>query len=153
MPEASDAPALALAQSSVLPPSEVRNRIHAQYETVITTITSHSLFPHPTLYQMWDFAKRTQYILSELDNIEAGRPVAMAAQIPDYRNNESRPDPEKAKEHMMDVYTRSLTLDMMVKKPSQVLPSMGMQRVAFGNPLKRALKGLMDEFENVEFGE
>ena len=32
-----------------------------------------------------DFANRTRYILSELDNIEAGRPVQYPAQIPDYR--------------------------------------------------------------------
>jgi hypothetical protein len=32
-----------------------------------------------------DFANRTRYILSELDNIEAGRPVKYPAQIPDYR--------------------------------------------------------------------
>lgn len=32
-----------------------------------------------------DFANRTRYILSELDNVEAGRPVAHPEQIPDYR--------------------------------------------------------------------
>lgn len=32
-----------------------------------------------------DFANRTRYILSELDNVEAGRPVEHPEQIPDYR--------------------------------------------------------------------
>ena len=32
-----------------------------------------------------DFANRTRYILSELDNVEAGRPVQYPGQIPDYR--------------------------------------------------------------------
>lgn len=39
-------------------------------------------------YDDWtvrDFANRTRYILSELDNVEAGRPVEHPEQIPDYR--------------------------------------------------------------------
>jgi hypothetical protein len=39
---------------------------------------------HPTLYNTWDFSMRTHYILSELDNILAGRPIQHPEQVPDY---------------------------------------------------------------------
>jgi hypothetical protein len=32
-------------------------------------------FQHPTLYFTWDFVMRSKYMLSEYDNIRAGRPL------------------------------------------------------------------------------
>lgn len=40
---------------------------------------------HPTLMHLWDFANRANYILGELENVEAGRPLQYPEQIPDYK--------------------------------------------------------------------
>jgi hypothetical protein len=38
-----------------------------------------------SLVHVWDFVMRTRYILSELDNIAAGRPIQHPDQIAEYR--------------------------------------------------------------------
>ncbi|KAK3380392.1 hypothetical protein B0T24DRAFT_717792 [Lasiosphaeria ovina] len=75
---------------------------------------------------------RTKYILSELDNIEAGLPVQYPDQIPDYRAPRSGgdglpvPDPDMARESMQDVFTRSLTANLIITDPMTAMLRMGL---------------------------
>jgi hypothetical protein len=73
--------------SSVLPPLAAREQVSAKLTALTEAIARHPQMQradkHPTLYHIWDFAMRTNYILSELDNIEAGRPLRYPEQIPD----------------------------------------------------------------------
>jgi len=70
-----------------LPAPEIRNEIVAQLSDLIRSIESHGRWtppnPHRSLLNIWDFVQRTRYIMSELDNIEAGRPLRYPEQIPD----------------------------------------------------------------------
>lgn len=74
--------------NSVLPPKAARDRVGTCLAELVDAIQAHPQFqppaPHSTLFHTWDFAMRTSYILSELDNVEAGRQVAKPDQIPDY---------------------------------------------------------------------
>jgi hypothetical protein len=74
--------------ASVLPSPAIREEIGSRLADFIAAIILHPKFQmpfrHPTLVQIWDFAMRTKYILSELDNVEAGLPVQFPDQIPDY---------------------------------------------------------------------
>lgn len=38
--------------------------------------------PHPGLLHVWDFVKRSHYIMTEIDNIRHGRPLKYPDQIP-----------------------------------------------------------------------
>jgi hypothetical protein len=84
----------AISTASVLPPLSHRQDIDARLNELVNALRAHPQMqppnPHPTLYHIWDFVMRTKYILSELDNIEAGRPVQYPAQIAGYK----KPDVE-----------------------------------------------------------
>jgi hypothetical protein len=73
--------------SSVLPPLAAREQTSAKLTELVEAVLRHLQMQgsnkHPTLYHIWDFAMRTDYILSELDNIENGRPLRFPDQIPD----------------------------------------------------------------------
>lgn len=64
---------------SILPDATIRAEISTKIDDFVHAVLSHPLMqqqtPHKTLYHVWDFASRAKYILSELDNVEAGRPV------------------------------------------------------------------------------
>ena len=72
-------PSATPANPSALPSATIRAEISTKINHLVHAILSHPLMgeqtPHKTLHHLWDFAMRTKYILSELDNIEAGRPV------------------------------------------------------------------------------
>ncbi|KAK0623628.1 hypothetical protein B0T14DRAFT_406657, partial [Immersiella caudata] len=91
-----------------------------------------------------DFVMRTKYILSEIDNVVAGRPVRHPEQIPAYRNSHGAPDPEKAREHMKDVVTRTATVEMMLQDGSPMLPMMGLAPVDYGGEVKAKAKAVTD---------
>ncbi|KAK4106921.1 hypothetical protein N658DRAFT_491542 [Parathielavia hyrcaniae] len=61
--------------TSVLPPLAARQVVAAK----LTALTAHPQMQprrrHRTLFHILDFAMRTDYVLSELDNIEAGPPL------------------------------------------------------------------------------
>ncbi|KAK1832357.1 hypothetical protein QBC39DRAFT_381700 [Podospora conica] len=143
--------------TSVLPPLAVRNEIGAKLEDLIAALAAHPLMQrrekHKTVLHTWDFTNRTRYILSELDNIEAGRPVQYPAQIPDYRRprNGAR-DPSKAREHMTDVFTRSMTVKMMVDADEgmPMLAMMGLMPIDFGADVQDKATAVMVALEAFE---
>lgn len=76
--------------NAALPSSAARDRVAQSLTDLVQAIEAHPQMkppnPHPTLFHSWDFVQRTRYILSELDNIAAGRPVQHPEQIPEYRD-------------------------------------------------------------------
>jgi hypothetical protein len=82
MPGAIQAPSSA----DCLPDSQLRDNITAKLADLIKTIEAHPSWippqPHKGLYHVWDFANRTWYIMTELDNIRDGRPLRYPEQIP-----------------------------------------------------------------------
>lgn len=140
-----------ISTGAALPPATIRAQIQAATESLVDAITSDSRFkgsspPHPTLYQMWDFAMRTTYVLSELDNISEGRPVKFPEQVPDYVVASGRPSPEKAKEHMNDVLTRSITIYLMIKPATTkiLLDQMGLPVIEFGSEIQAKAEALAE---------
>jgi hypothetical protein len=77
---------------ATIPSSEYRETITARFSDLISAIESHSSWTPPnvdrSLFHVWDFVKRSHYIMTELDNIAAGRPVQHPEQIP--KNNGSK---------------------------------------------------------------
>jgi hypothetical protein len=64
--------------------------IGEKLDDLIQALASHpgmqqTPYPNPTVWMGWDYTSKAKYILSELGNIQAGRPVAHPDQIPDYR--------------------------------------------------------------------
>ncbi|KAK0711541.1 hypothetical protein B0H67DRAFT_555504 [Lasiosphaeris hirsuta] len=141
------------ASASVLPDISIRKEIEARLEDLAGAITSHPKMQapnrHPTMFHMWDFVMRTKYIVSELDNVEAGRPIRFPEQIVDYRP--TAPQPDKAREFMRDVFTRSSTANLMVneEKQSMMLMMMGLSPIDFGDEVKAKSKAVMDAFEPI----
>ncbi|KAK0386315.1 hypothetical protein NLU13_6152 [Sarocladium strictum] len=90
---------------------------------------------HRTLFFLWDFANRSRYILSELENIKEGKQVAHPEQIP---KQEGDPK-QRAEACFADVVSRSVMVEKLVTTPA-VLPSMGVEAVDFGDDVKRAAK-------------
>ncbi|KAK3944230.1 hypothetical protein QBC46DRAFT_252280 [Diplogelasinospora grovesii] len=143
-----------LVQTSVLPAAEIRNNIAAKQGELVIAILSHSLMRNganmnPTLHHLWDFVMRTSYILSELENIEAGRPVQYPNQIPGYAPSIG-PSPDKAKESMIDVITRSHTVEMMLTGPPGMIMMMGLQPVEFGEEIKAKSAAVMEACSRVD---
>ncbi|KFY58281.1 hypothetical protein V496_06188 [Pseudogymnoascus sp. VKM F-4515 (FW-2607)] len=62
---------------SLIATPEKRATIERKLGELIQAIENHELWvppsPNQTLYHVWDFLKRSKYMLSEFDNIEAGR--------------------------------------------------------------------------------
>jgi hypothetical protein len=74
--------------TSVLPPLAARQQVEARIQDLVDAVEAHPKMQppnrHPTLHHVWDFAMRSKYILSELDNIEGGFAVEHPEQIKDY---------------------------------------------------------------------
>ncbi|KAK1769820.1 hypothetical protein QBC33DRAFT_529226 [Phialemonium atrogriseum] len=136
-----------------LPSPADRDRIAKCLAELVQAIQAHPQMqppnPHRTLFHLWDFVQRTRYIVSELDNIEAGRPLRHPEQIPEYRNG-AAPGPQTALKCMSDVTTRSQTLHMMIMDPSIMLPIMGLACVDYGDEIKEKSKALVDCLEAVK---
>ncbi|KAM7199061.1 hypothetical protein V8F20_005879 [Naviculisporaceae sp. PSN 640] len=143
----------ASSSTSVLPSPEIRAGINTAIENFIQAVLAHPEMQqpgrHPTLWHVWDFTMRTKYILSELDNIEAGRAVQYPQQIPDYEFS-ATPAPEKIREHMEDVFTRSLTIKFMVTDPPARLMMMGLLPIDFGDNIKGKAEAMVDSFDGIE---
>ncbi|KAK4124005.1 hypothetical protein N657DRAFT_645620, partial [Parathielavia appendiculata] len=96
--------------SSVLPPLTARQAVSTKLTALTDAIAAHPQMQppnrHPTLFHIWDFAMRTNYILSELDNIEAGRAVQHPEQISGLGSSNGTPSPARAKELLTDVRSR-----------------------------------------------
>jgi hypothetical protein len=72
--------------TSQLPTPEQREDITARLADLVSAIESHSQWTPPNvdrgLFHVWDYVKRSHYIMTELDNIAAGRKVQHPEQIP-----------------------------------------------------------------------
>jgi hypothetical protein len=72
---------------AAIPPLDVRDEITARLQDLVEALEAHpswSTSPPPprNLFHVWDFVKRSHYIMTELDNIEQGRPTRHPEQIP-----------------------------------------------------------------------
>ncbi|KAG4262246.1 hypothetical protein FPRO03_11119 [Fusarium proliferatum] len=130
---------------SQLPTAEQRQDITARLADLITALESHAQWTPPNvdrgLFHVWDFVKRSHYIMTELDNIAAGRKVQHPEQIP---KNEGEctwaytifsatvaSGPEAALASYTDVCTRTITINEMIQNP-RMLVMLGLSNVDFG---------------------
>lgn len=69
-----------------IPMGAAREDIAARLLLLTGAIEAHELWtppaPHPGLFQVWDFVKKSHYIMTELENIRAGRDVLYPDQVP-----------------------------------------------------------------------
>ncbi|KAF5633063.1 hypothetical protein F52700_6164 [Fusarium sp. NRRL 52700] len=118
---------------SQLPTTEQRQDITARLADLITAIESHSQWTPPNvdrgLFHVWDFVKRSHYIMTELDNIAAGKKVQHPEQIP--KNEGVASGPEAALASYTDVCTRTITINEMIQNP-RMLVMLGLSNVDFG---------------------
>ncbi|KAK0723043.1 hypothetical protein B0T26DRAFT_750361 [Lasiosphaeria miniovina] len=97
---------------------------------------------------------RTKYMLSELDNIEASLPVQYPDQIPDCCAPRSGaaspvPDPDMARESMQDVFTRSLTANLIITDPMTAMLRMGLAPVEYGADIKARSVAVTEAFDPI----
>ncbi|KAF5692629.1 hypothetical protein FDENT_2746 [Fusarium denticulatum] len=134
---------------SQLPTAEQRENITARLADLIIAIESHSQWTPPNvdrgLFHVWDFVKRSHYIMTELDNIAAGRKVQHPEQIP---KNEGEctwayttffvtvaSGSEAALASYTDVCTRTITINEMIQNP-RMLVMLGLSNVDFGSAIQ-----------------
>ncbi|KAM0458767.1 hypothetical protein ACHAPV_005756 [Trichoderma viride] len=74
------------------------------------------------LFYIWDFVKRTEYMLSEVEGIRTpGYEFQHAGQIKITKRGEAA-----AQELFDDVFTRSMTIDQLISGPPMMRNMMGM---------------------------
>ncbi|KAF5983304.1 hypothetical protein FCOIX_3293 [Fusarium coicis] len=122
---------------SQLPTPEQRETITARLEDLVTAIESHSQWTPPNvdrgLFHVWDFVKRSHYIMTELDNIAAGQKVQHPEQIP--KNEGVASGSEAALASYTDVCTRTITINEMIQNP-RMLVMLGLSHVNFGSAIQ-----------------
>lgn len=65
--------------------------------------------------------------------------------------NKAESNKAKARELMEDVFTRSLTMDMLITDVNpRMMIVMGLARVDFGEEIKAASKAVMGAFDGIE---
>ncbi|KAF9761787.1 hypothetical protein IL306_003690 [Fusarium sp. DS 682] len=146
---------------SQLPTPEQRENITARLADLISAIEAHSQWTPPNvdrgLFHVWDFVKRSHYIMTELDNIAAGRKVQHPEQIP---KNEDKciwtytlfsgtvaSGPEAALASYTDVFTRSITINEMIQNP-RMLVMLGLSNVDFGPAIQEKSKAVKDAMKS-----
>ncbi|OBT83873.1 hypothetical protein VE02_06132 [Pseudogymnoascus sp. 03VT05] len=120
------------------PTPEKRAAMEQKLGELIQAIESHELWtpptPNQTLYHVWDFLKRSKYMLSEFDNIEAGRALT--------HPNQFRPAPGEVYD---DVVGRIMMAQMMITdttgKTAMLTGSSG-PPVDFGSDAKEKVRSL-----------
>ncbi|KAF4990671.1 hypothetical protein FGRMN_8343 [Fusarium graminum] len=126
------------ASDSEVPNSARREEITGRLADLVSAIESHPQWTPPNvdrgLFHVWDFVKRSHYIMTELDNIEAGRPVQHPDQIP--KNNGVKSGPEAAAASFMDVCTRSITINEMIQDPRKMV-MLGLSSFDLGTEIKQ----------------
>ncbi|KFY17001.1 hypothetical protein V492_00966 [Pseudogymnoascus sp. VKM F-4246] len=127
------------------PTPEKRAALDQKLGELIQAIESHELWvpptPNQTLYHVWDFLNRSKYMLSEFDNIEAGRALT--------HPNQFRPAPgtgaAAAKKVYDDVVGRNMMAQMMITdttgKTAMLTGSSG-PPVDFGADAKEKVRAL-----------
>ncbi|KAI5459838.1 hypothetical protein BGZ63DRAFT_405786 [Mariannaea sp. PMI_226] len=133
---------------TTIPPSEVRDEITARLASLVDAIESHpswSISPPPpsNLFHVWDFVKRSHYIMTELDNIENGRPTKHPEQIP---RNAGASGANAAVLCFNDVVTRSITINEMIQMP-QMLVMLGLSRIDFGDDIRTQSRAVSEAID------
>ncbi|KFX90349.1 hypothetical protein O988_04198 [Pseudogymnoascus sp. VKM F-3808] len=126
------------------PTPEKRAAMEQKLGELIQAIENHELWtpptPNQTLYHVWDFLNRSKYMLSEFDNIEAGRPLT--------HPNQFRPAPgtgaAAAKRVYDDVVGRNMMAQMMVTDTTgkTAMLTGGSGAVDFGSDAKEKVRAL-----------
>lgn len=151
-----------------IPPLQVRDDITARLSDLVQALEAHPSWttatpPPRNLFHVWDFVKRSHYIMTELDNIEHGRPTRHPEQIPRNAGGEfpfclsvicSAETPclgpasgaEAARLSFQDVVTRSVTINEMIQNP-QILVMLGLSRIDFGDNVKSRSRALAESFD------
>ncbi|KAK6701780.1 hypothetical protein SNK04_011689 [Fusarium graminearum] len=136
-----------------IPSKEHRENITARFSDLISAIESHKSWTPPnvdrSLFHVWDFVKRSHYIMTELDNMVAGRPLKHPDQIP--KNDGTSTGPAAAAASFHDVLTRTIMINQSIQDP-RMLVMMGMSNADFGPAIKEksvaVMKALTDSTEN-----
>ncbi|KAI8660488.1 hypothetical protein NCS57_01026200 [Fusarium keratoplasticum] len=130
--------------ASGLPAPEVREEITARLGDLVSALEAHPSWTPPSpprgLFHVWDFVCRSRYIMTELDNIYAGRPTKHPEQIP--KHDRATSGPQAAALSFHDVLSRSITIDEMIHNP-RMLVMLGLSNIDFGDNVRdksRALK-------------
>ncbi|PVH87766.1 hypothetical protein DL98DRAFT_649374 [Cadophora sp. DSE1049] len=123
------------------PTSQQLAEIDSRLDTLIQAITSHPLWAgesNQALYHLWDFVSRSKYLLSEYDNIKAGRGV----EHPEQFKRGAGSGNAKALEIFQDVCARTMMVQMMVEGGGG--PISGGQSMDYGQGVKDAVRGLKE---------
>ncbi|CAM1503006.1 Fc.00g077820.m01.CDS01 [Cosmosporella sp. VM-42] len=128
-----------------LPSPEVREDITTKLTALIQALESHPAWvppmPHKGLYHVWDFVNRSKYIMTELDNIQEGRPMKHPEQIPP--NNEATSRTHAAILSFQDVCTRAFTVDEMIQNP-RLLVMLGLSQIDFGDSVRERSRAVSE---------
>ncbi|KAH0495747.1 hypothetical protein TgHK011_009278 [Trichoderma gracile] len=133
---------------SSIPSPETRTAISSKLTSLIQTIESDPSFDRSSpsssagLFHMWDFAKRTEYMLSEVDNI---RQPGYEFRLPGQIKIAARGD-AAAQQLFNDALTRSITLDQLVSGPPMMRAMMGMPGPV-SPEIQAASKAVVDAFK------
>jgi len=131
-----------------LPIDQERHDVDVRLEDLLDAITQHPQWKnppnqHPTLYHVWDFVMRSKYMLSEYENIKAGRPIQHPNQFPSGVGTGD----EAALKTFQDVCGRTMMLQLLVNdttgKTDLMTGNTG-PPLNFGKRVKDAVKALMD---------
>ncbi|KFH41793.1 hypothetical protein ACRE_074870 [Hapsidospora chrysogenum ATCC 11550] len=136
-----------------IPDAQAQADITAKLNALALALESHDKWtpprPHPTLFHIWDFVKRSHYIMTELDNIRHGRELKHPDQIPSLNSGWTVQDnEEKAQKSFFDVVTRTITINKILEKPSE-LTMMGMPSIEFNDDIKAKGQAVQDAIMSV----
>ncbi|KAL2264026.1 hypothetical protein VTK26DRAFT_3330 [Humicola hyalothermophila] len=140
---------------SVLPDRTARKKLDGLLADLQDAIQAHPRLRAPLLHQsftyVWSFVTRIKYILADLGNVEAGRPLRHLLRIPGSdraRCQRDTPNPEKAKELMTDVTKRFMAVQAMVSHPNTMIMTL-MRRAAvdFGDDVRAKVTRVLQQFE------
>ncbi|KAK1239070.1 hypothetical protein MKX08_006131 [Trichoderma sp. CBMAI-0020] len=113
---------------SAVPSPEVRTAIADKLSALSLAVETSAGFDRASpaasggLFHVWDFVKRTEYMLSEVEGIRTpGYEFRHAGQIKITKRGEAA-----AQELFNDVFTRSLTIDQLISGPPMMRNMMGM---------------------------
>ncbi|KAF4123197.1 hypothetical protein GMORB2_6747 [Geosmithia morbida] len=97
--------------------------------------------PHPSLFHVWDFVKRSHYIMTEIDHLRKGEAVKYPNQIPSL--NQGADNEERARISFTDVVTRTLTINQVVQNP-EMLNALGQGVIDFDDDVRAKSKAVQD---------
>ncbi|RGP80963.1 hypothetical protein FLONG3_889 [Fusarium longipes] len=130
---------------SRIPSPEHREKITARFADLISAIEDHQGWNPPnvdrSLFHVWDFVKRSHYIMTELDNMVAGRPLKHPEQIP--KNDGTNTGPKAAAASFHDVFTRTMLINQSIQDP-RMLVMIGMSNIDMGSAIKEKSTAVME---------